>query len=551
MAIKQFKQNDNNLAIAYYRYSSHSQNETSIDQQRKLAETYAREHGYNIVKEYKDEALSGTEDSRPEYQLMLHEVKKIKPSILIIYKTDRLARNVHDVQIAKYILREAGVFIHRLAEPNLDINDPTSIIIETLFDGMAEFYSANLRQNVLRGLNYKASKALYNGVKLLGYSVDKNDKYIIDEDTAPIVLKIYNDYANGKPLQSIVNDLNAQGLKTSIGGKFNINGLRRILHNRAYIGEYHYGDITVPGGMPQIVSEDLFKAVQDRFALNKHKVSRNASEDVLSPLEPRFWLTGKLYCGECLEGLQGYSGTSHTGKTHYYYSCPSHRKRKCPLKNIRKDLIESCVIEILKNFLADSALLSQLAFDISDYCKRNYADETYLKTLEQELKKTDKELINLVNAVKQGLLSDTIQQALLETETRKKALEDAIEAEKVKLSLAYDDHSIQHYFDLYAHADFDNPETRNQIFDYFIDKIYVFEDKLIIDMFFSDDHTEVDISEFIEDYDNNSKGSKLNYSGSFLRSFKLSIYKGLELFCFHKLLFVITLLSVNSNNDKC
>ena len=68
-----FKQNDNNIAIAYYRFSSHSQNEASIDQQREQAQAFAEAHGYRIVKEYEDATMSGTTSDRPQYQLMLFE----------------------------------------------------------------------------------------------------------------------------------------------------------------------------------------------------------------------------------------------------------------------------------------------------------------------------------------------------------------------------------------------------------------------------------------------------------------------------------------------
>nr|WP_084594845.1 recombinase family protein [Atopobium sp. oral taxon 199] len=63
-----FVQNDNNLAIAYYRFSSHSQNEASIDQQREQAQAFAEAHGYRIAKEYEDAAISGTISDRPQYQ---------------------------------------------------------------------------------------------------------------------------------------------------------------------------------------------------------------------------------------------------------------------------------------------------------------------------------------------------------------------------------------------------------------------------------------------------------------------------------------------------
>lgn len=93
--------NDNNLAIAYYRFSSHSQNEASIDQQRELAHAWADAHGFRIVKEYEDAAISGTTENRPGFQLMLSEVAKIRPHTLIMWKTDRLGRDKYVLAMAR------------------------------------------------------------------------------------------------------------------------------------------------------------------------------------------------------------------------------------------------------------------------------------------------------------------------------------------------------------------------------------------------------------------------------------------------------------------
>lgn len=81
---KKFAPNDNNLAIAFYRFSFHSQNDASIDQQRDLAREWANAHGFKIVQEYEDAAISGTTDARPGFQQMLSEVAKIRPRTLII-----------------------------------------------------------------------------------------------------------------------------------------------------------------------------------------------------------------------------------------------------------------------------------------------------------------------------------------------------------------------------------------------------------------------------------------------------------------------------------
>jgi len=177
-----FKQNDNNLAIAYYRFSSHSQNEASTDRQREQAQVFVKAHGYNIVKEYEDAAMSGTTSERPQYQLMLSEVGTIRPAAVILWKTDRLGRDRYELTDAKRRIRDAGCRICLSAEPTPD-DSPESVLMETMMEGMAEFYSRQLSVNIRRGMNYNVQHALYNGHKVWGYGVDDEKRYVVDEAT--------------------------------------------------------------------------------------------------------------------------------------------------------------------------------------------------------------------------------------------------------------------------------------------------------------------------------------------------------------------------------
>ena len=92
--------------------------------------------------------------------------------------------------------------------------------------------------------------------------------------------------------------------------------MNKMLQNRAYIGEYRHGDIVVEGGMPALVDEETFDKVQRKFAENKRKGSQRA-RGMDENDAPRYWLTGKVYCGKCGNTLQGVSGTSGTGRTYY------------------------------------------------------------------------------------------------------------------------------------------------------------------------------------------------------------------------------------------
>ena len=226
---KKFAPNDNNLAIAYYRFSSHSQNDASIDQQRELAHDWADAHGFKIVQEYEDAAISGTTDARPGFQQMLSEVAKIRPHTLIMWKTDRLGRDKYVLAMAKKKIRDAGCEIHLLAE-HIPTEGPEGVLIEGLMEAMAEYYSRQLSQNIQRGMDYNAQHALYNGHKLFGYDVDRSTKkYIPDLNTAPFVQWAFKEYASGKPLKAIAEEMNAQGLRTPRNAKFSVNMLTNDL----------------------------------------------------------------------------------------------------------------------------------------------------------------------------------------------------------------------------------------------------------------------------------------------------------------------------------
>ena len=483
---KKFAPNDNNLAIAYYRFSSHSQNEASIDQQRELAHEWADAHGFKIVQEYEDAAISGTTDARPGFQQMLSEVAKIRPHTLIMWKTDRLGRDKYVLAMAKKKIRDAGCEIHLLAE-HIPTEGPEGVLIEGLMEAMAEYYSRQLSQNIQRGMDYNAQHALYNGHKLFGYDVDRSTKkYIPDPNTAPFVQWAFTEYASGKPLKTIAEEMNAQGLRTPRNAKFSVNMLNKMLKNRAYIGEYHHGDIVVAGGMPVLVDEATFDRAQRRFAENKRKGSQRA-HGMDGSDAPRYWLTGKLYCGECGSTMQGVSGTSKTGRTYYYYYCSAQRRKECHLHKARKQDLEDMVLFALHNIVDDEENVTALALDAAEYYEKSHDDTAYLEALEAKRKEVEKSLANLVKVIEKGVVSDTVTERLTQLEEQKSALNDAIETENVRVSLCEDKHSIQAYFDKFLHADVNDPEIRDQVFEYFVDKVYLYDDKLVVSMWFSED----------------------------------------------------------------
>ena len=287
---KRFAPNDNNLAIAYYRFLSHSQNDASIDQQRDLAHEWAYAHGFKIVQEYEYAAISGTTDARPGFQQMLSEVAKIRPHTLIMWKTDRLGRDKYVLAMVKKKIRDAGCEIHLLAE-NIPTEGPEGVLIEELMEAMAEYYSRQLSQNIQRGMDYNAQHALVQRPQAVRLYVDRSTKkYIPDPNTAPFVQWAFREYASGKPLKTIAEEMNAQGRRTPRNAKFSVNMLNKMLENRAYIGEYHHGDIVVEGGMPVLVDKATFDRAQRRFTENKRKGSQRIRDQVFEYLVDKVYL---------------------------------------------------------------------------------------------------------------------------------------------------------------------------------------------------------------------------------------------------------------------
>lgn len=308
------------LAVVYARYSSHSQGEQSIEGQLSNARDYAAAHGYTIVHEYVDRAKSGRTDNRAEFQQMLKDTAKRQFSVIILWKVDRFGRNREEIAINKMKCRKNGVRVEYVAETIPD--SPEGVILESVLEGFAEYYSLQLSQNIRRGRAESAEKCQsLGGNRPLGYKTGPDKKFVIDENTAPTVKMIFTMYADGKTVTEIVDKLNEMGLRTLRGGPFTKNSLHSILKNKKYIGVYEYQGREIKDGVPRIIEDDVFNKVQEMLKINKRAPAKTWSR-------ADYILTDKLFCGKCGALMFGESGTSATGRTCYYYKCADVKRRK-------------------------------------------------------------------------------------------------------------------------------------------------------------------------------------------------------------------------------
>lgn len=172
-------------------------------------------------------------------------------------------------------------------------------------------------------MQINAQKCLSNGSNPgLGYKVNKDRTFSVDEEEAQIVREIFERYAAGDIVADIIRDLNARQYRTSRGKEFNKNSINRILHNRRYIGYYIYKGEETAGGMPRIIDDALFERVQAILEANKKAPGRTKGK-------MEYLLTTKLFCGHCKEPMTGYGGTSKTGTRYHYYKCNGSKKGAC------------------------------------------------------------------------------------------------------------------------------------------------------------------------------------------------------------------------------
>ena len=172
-------------AVIYARYSSDNQREESIEGQIRECTAYAEKNGITVVKHYIDRALSAKTDNRPDFQQMIKDSEKRLFDIVLVWKLDRFARNRYDSAHYEYQLERNHVKLVSATEPISD--SPAGIMVKSMLTGMAEYYSAELSEKVVRGMTENVLKGKYNGGTVpIGFKVDEEKFFQIDPLKAPL-----------------------------------------------------------------------------------------------------------------------------------------------------------------------------------------------------------------------------------------------------------------------------------------------------------------------------------------------------------------------------
>ena len=456
-------------AVIYARYSTDSQREESIEGQIRECTAYAEKNGFTVVKHYIDRAISAKTDNRPQFQQMIKDSERGIFDVIIVWKLDRFARNRYDSARYKTQLKRNGVKLVSATE--VISAGPEGIILESVLEGYAEYYSADLSEKVVRGMTENALKGIYNGGKVpFGYMIDDTRHYQADPLTGPYVEKIFQKYADGATMTDIQDWLNQRGIKNPSGGEMSYNTIQRMLSSRRYIGELRLRDVVQPNAIPALVSEELFNKVQEKLAKNKKAPARHKAEE-------SYLLTTKLYCGKCGALMFGESGVSHTGKMYTYYKCAAAKKKKtCDKKAVRKQWLEDLVVTETMKLVEDDASMNAI---IAKVMELQNQESTDLPIYEKQLKETEVGITNMLNAIQMGILTSSTKERLEALEEQRKELQARIAEERLAKPKMKEEF-VRFWLLRFRKLDMTQLEQRQALVDTFINAIYLYDDKVLI-----------------------------------------------------------------------
>lgn len=423
-----------NKAALYARYSSDNQRSESIDAQLRAMQNYCQQNHILIVETYIDEAKSAITDHRPSFQKMIADSKYHQFNIVLVHKLDRFARNRYDSAVYKRELKKNGVSVYSVLE-NLD-DSPENIMMESVLEGMSEYYLQNLAREVMKGMRETALQCKHTGGKPpLGYDLNTDGKLIINQGEAEVVQQIFKMYLDNYSYSKMAEILNKKGYRTKTGSLFRKNSFYSILRQEKYTGGYIWNrasakqngmrnshkskalkdQVRIQGGCPSIISYADFEEVQKKMQERTHGKAESKAR--------RYYMLGGkgfLQCGICGKSMTGTVRKSH-GKTYITYQCPSHKAKQCETKEVRADHLNLIVAQQLAEFFFREDRLK----DWEDLLRSDIRDDPENKSLKNRIKGIDKKMENILQNL-EDVVSKALTQRLDELAQKKEELESKL-----------------------------------------------------------------------------------------------------------------------------
>lgn len=449
-------------AVIYARYSSTNQTEQSIEGQVHVCQDYAKRNDIIIVDSYIDRAISGTTDERESFQRMLKDSNNKKWDYVLVYKLDRFARNKYESAIHRKHLKDNGIKLLSAME-NIP-ETPEGVLLESLLEGMNQYFSEELAQKVSRGLHESRMKGHCIGSVPYGY-IKENKKLIVNQEESEILNRIFKDYASGKTILQICRDLESENI-TNKCQKFIPQTIRHFLQRKLYTGEYEINGKRYDNIYPQIITEELFANVKNIMDKNRYGCRKDNHEI--------FRLKDKIYCGYCNKKMYPVSAISSNGEHLRYYNCIGTKKDNCNNKRMYKDFIEGVIGKFLIQQFNTPKNLEILTEKIFEVHKKRVGSNTSLNSLKSDLQKVNTSIANIMSAIEKGIITDTTKQRLEELEISKKELQEKVIIEQSKERYELTKEDIQNFFK------YTMKQCPNMAFELFIRFVKVYDNKIEI-----------------------------------------------------------------------
>ena len=392
-------------AVIYARFSSEKQNEMSIEGQVRVCSEYAARNGYEIVGKYIDRAVSGTTDQRHDFQAMIHDSAAADWSAVIVYKLDRFSRNRTESALNRYTLKKNGVALLS-AQENIP-ETPEGVILESLIEGLNEYYSLELAQKVSRSFYDRRKRGQFLGGRPpYGYIV-KDKQYFVDELAARDVRYLFDEIEKGRMLRDVASDLK--------GKDFNVYwAVRNIKYAGCLV---HNGEI-IENVIPAIITRQQFEHVQqllDKTQTCAYRPSYN------------YPLSGKIFCGECGAKMTG--GCAKSGAYRYYNCKTSHRSGQCSLPVVDADKLEDEIVQKFCEIVSAPKKRSAVVNAVIAIFKENANSDT-VKLVKAAYNKAKRRRDNTVNAIAEMGANAALQAKLSAIENEMQSLWGELERAK-------------------------------------------------------------------------------------------------------------------------
>ncbi len=474
----------NNNCVIYARFSSHGQNEQSIESQIRTCKEFADSKGYNVIGIYSDKAKTGTNDKRPDFQRMMKDAQSGAFGYIIVYMMDRFSRNRRDSIMYKEMLKEKfGIKVLSALEPISD--DEGGEFYEMFLEWNAEKYSKRLSKRIRDGIDTSIKNGTYCGGRLMyGYRLIDTErtgkkgiihKVEINEEEAEVVRFIFESYADGIPKKKIAEALNEKGYRFN-GKKFTFRMFEHWLVNEKYTGEFTFGGRVCTNVYPQIIDKALFQRVQDKLSEKRYVSGGENTAKV------PYLLTGKLYCGHCGTKMISDGGTSKKGFKYYYYACKKMKAGECNKHRERKDILERTVVSFVFDFLSDKENMDTIANDVIAYYDKR-TDESNLKSINAKIAAIQTDVERLTDSyvtAQSTLLRNSIEKKMADYEV----LLNDLYTQKVKLEMErgykLTKEDILEFVKGILKTDNTDKEFQKRIIDILVKKVIVYDGRVAV-----------------------------------------------------------------------